>query len=235
MKKRPLILWFLSGIHLIIAMSMILQVNFQYGFSLLELHRSWFYLTYLNKALIFSSILMSIISYNGSFLLWPAIVINTGLVLWNNYLVATWSMNVSSGVPLWASLGYILLSLSTVSETMRMILLKPDLRWWLNKRLRLKLAVTLKQYHQTCKVKTFDISRSGAFLEHSSPQNLGIDQSNPLQLTLSPAFIRPFRVDARLIRFADQKQGDYPAGLGIKFVNLDLLDRLRLRLLCGLS
>ncbi len=231
MKNRPLILWIVTGIHFAVALSFLLQVIFEYDFSLTEIHNSWFYLTSLNKILLFSSVAVGLVAFNGNFLLWPIIAINCILIFWNNYLVASWHVNSSPEASLWASIFYLLLTMTTLSHPVRLVLLHPEKRWWLNRRLQLNLKVLLQQDHNNLQVETFDISKSGAFLKYAAPYSIGVDPGSMMQITFAPHSRRPWQIHARLIRIADRTQGHYPVGLGVQFENLGWRDKLRIHLM----
>lgn len=245
MKTRPRELTSLTVILIGIVVSLPLQIVWLFGDSIFDPSEVFSKLTPLNWAVMGLAVALIPITLRASSSFWIAAPLFLSTVAWNNWLVA----NVFEATH-WDSPAYLSTYILTVifagvviSRASRTALTQPGKRWWLTP-LRNRVSVTAK----LCPVmggemnaRTFDLSERGAFInlrdaewtppslrlaanqkETSGVSSLSKGSYCWLQLSLNN--ISALTCTAEIVRKADAR-GEYPEGVGLRFVGLSSRDK----------
>lgn len=238
MPTRPKSLIALSISLCLVAVSLPLQIHFLFGYGLHEWSEIVARLTPLNQTLFFLLLATALALYEGASLalvLVPCLIL---LVIWNNMIVGSYEINYSSLQTFWASTAFIALNGLILRKDALKVLLNPSLRWWkipVRKLVSLPLEV-LRLNGERFAAKTYNLSVSGMFVPALATS---INSENSLSTHFLPSdsevVLVSFRVgetpvecQAQVVRRSEAK-GIYPAGVGIRFVNLDKKAQRRLK------
>lgn len=232
MRSRPWVLLAMSAAYALIALSFPLQILFLYEHSLSEMPQALSKLTLLNWTVITGLAVGSILIYRGSTKMVPAAIAISILVLANNLMVGTFGEDFNLWQTLSASVLFGSLHFSFRHHQVQTLLQQPELRWWrtaYRQKLRIPVTLRTKNYHHL-NFETFDISDSGIFIAVSpgmvaSLKGLKIDEIGLLNMKFDT--LTQIRCNARIARISDGA-GNYPAGIGIEFVDLSAKDRKRI-------
>ncbi len=234
MKHRPFILALIAIAHLLIAASLPIQVALYYEYSPFNLIESWTQLTYLNRSILILSILIAVAAWQAKSWLWHLLALNTVLIIWNHILIASWGIHAKLSETISATAGYLMLISLTLTESARRCLIQPNLHWWKHRRRRLARKVLLTMNHDELQAQLFDLSKTGAFirgvqvLSHAKPQHT-------LSILVPITKAHKQRFQAEIVRVRQDDSGSYPAGVGIRFLRLSLMQRAKILYLMHLT
>lgn len=245
MTYRPKIFPILALFSLLIAVSFPIQIMFSYGYRPWEIHAVFAGLAPLNLLVIAFAIIQAVLLLRGS----PWLLFSTPwilfLIFWNNWVVAVTELNSSLMMTLVANGIVVVIHLPLMRSQTLDILLHPQLRWWQSaprKIAVLKAVLQPLQGEIEMHSSTFDISKSGAFIQLGQTHwkdetdclpdmELGTFCKIRLQVNGSQAI----QGKARVVRYASPK-GRYPSGLALEFTRMSRQNKFILQgLIQGLT
>lgn len=152
----------------------------------------------------------------------------TLLVIRNNWLVAEigndyspWFVGISTGA-------FVLAMASLTTRETRDLLLNPGHRWWLTprrKRTVVPVHVVVPGVGEySFDSETFDISESGAFITFMRKIAIGTDCSVSIELDRVNKDLGQIKCRAEIVR-ATEAYGQYPSGIGVRFIGLGREER----------
>jgi hypothetical protein len=246
MKTRPKELTFLALFLFAVAMGLPAQVMMLYGHPLSEMTAVLAKLTPLNWAILFSAPVVGLLlmrAHASSRYLVPLFGM---LVVYNNWFVAEVSGDFDS-TQVKISTGVFLVALATIfTKDVREILTHPEKRWWLTpmrKRMELPIRVCFFNKRGSDSIRssefyarTFDVSMGGSFVNlddddmalmtEETLQNLKVGTQCYISLTLKDLCFLQCR--AEIVR-RTHSHGNYPGGVGLRFLGLSWNDERTLR------
>ncbi len=226
MAKRLRSITFMAIWFWALALSMPVQVMHLYGHSPLEVMAILHKLTWLNL-LVFGGLIANAI------LLWqvspwlrisvPALIVLTAA---NNYFVGHFATDFSLLTTTGATLVFAATTLPLLDQRVKWILRHPDRRWWRRaERHRVHVPLTMDGIRlATLRSETFDVSESGLFIAGQP----GLSVGDWINLKITFDAVSQVRTKARVVRRTEAR-GNYPAGLGIEFIDLSSNQRHALR------
>lgn len=229
MPNKPRSLVVLSFILVLVACSIPAQIMFIDGHGLSEWRMVLAKIAPLNWVVIFSTLASALAIFQASPFALVLAPLSIAFVNWNNLVVGSYELQYSLGFTFIGSLAFALIHFLMISEDAKNVLLRPGLRWWRNPR-RHRVLLTLEIQRLSGDFytgHTFDLSRGGAFIPFASFHRMEGPDNSPLfppdglecvmlRLSLNSA---PIQCQARIVR-KSKAQGNYPAGIGIKFLDL---------------
>ena len=230
----------LGAIFLIIVLSIPFQIAILYNHGLDELMLIYNKITALNLLVMLALILNVVLLYRASPYLKVSLPATLVIVGWNNYVVGSYGSDFSLMTTTLATMSFAAACVPLLAQKETRLLLKhPEKRWWLTpKRYKRKLRTQIQPYvGQNIEVSTLDISETGLFVPYqcfqgqskSGNEEFGdfkIGEMASLQIRLSE--FRYIKCDAEVVRL-NAHSDSYPAGMGMKFINLDSKSRRSLR------
>lgn len=232
MKKRPLIFNFYTLFFLSVSVSFPIQIMSLYGHGPAEAGMILNKMSYLNWAVVAACALNAICSYNGHWLLKFSLPISFFTVALNNFFVSKLANDFSPIATSFATLAFGITSAYLFFSEEKALLDDQNRRWWLApKRFQRTLPVWVQgPLGSPLLSKTFDISKSGAFLSHPALAKMNegltkpINEGDKISLTLGLSGQKEFSCDAEVVRLCEPN-GSYPGGIGIKFEDLTLSNK----------
>ena len=150
----------------------------------------------------------------------------------NNYIVMKSGFGFDPHQVAWATVGFAIIHAPLMFGDSRIVLFNPRSRWWLvPKRRLLDIPVNIKTVQGLrFSARSFDISDSGLFLKidpeiYRYGQNSFVKtlfSGGRMTLKIVVGRFREIQCDAQVVRCQEHNKGQYPAGLGIRFLDLDL-------------
>ena len=232
MKKRPLLFNLYSLFFLSVAISFPIQIMAIYGHGANESAMIASKMTYLNWSVIGVCLINAFLSLNGHWLLKLSLPISFFVVGLNNFFVSKLANDYSPLATTFATICFGVASSYLFFSKAKEVLNNQNMRWWLApQRFKRTLPVWIQgPMGSPLLSKTFDISKSGAFLSHSTLTSMRKDLPNPINegdqisLTLGLSGQKEFSCEAEVVRLT-QPRGDYPGGVGIKFKEMSVANR----------
>lgn len=227
MNQRPWTLTFFSLLHGLIALSFPIQIIVLYHHHPIdEFSMVWHKLSWLNLCVITLSLINAILFWRAHQFVLISMPLSFCVVAINNFFVSTLADDFTMLQTSTASLVYIFSHFALLHHKSSQVFWEPSLRWWLcPKRYPFGLPVTVETAKgERILSHTFDISESGAFLKIPIDH---LEDKEEICLEL-PSPSGPYLFKAQIMRKAAPK-GRYPAGVGIKFTEIDLAHKLYLR------
>ncbi len=232
MKKRPLLFNLYTLFFLSVAISFPIQIMALYGHEPSEASMIVNKMTYLNWSVIGVCLINATFSFYGHWLLKLSLPFSFFVVALNNFFVSKLAHDYSPLATTLATLTFGLISSYLFFTNAREVLNDQNKRWWLApKRFKRNLPVWVQgPLGSPLLSKTFDISKSGAFLSHSSLTSTREDVPNTLNegdeisLTLGLSGQKEFSCQAEVVRLTKPK-GDYPGGIGIRFKDMSVTNK----------
>lgn len=257
MKTRPKKLIVLSAFLMILACSFPVQVMALYGHTPLELQAIAGKLAPLNWAIMALAPVAAWLAYRASPWLLAVLPGLTLLVFYNNWLVGAVGTDYSAGAAALSSAGFVLGVGALLSRDALQVVLNPSARWWMTPlRRKLSLPVRFKllsrnraprksqEIYDEFYIRTFDISEGGAFIPLDQPgQSIGTTEARNLQVfgtilknlavgtqcyvCLPLKDVSFIQCRAEIVRNTPGR-GEYPAGVGIRFLGMSRSERRKL-------
>lgn len=227
MKTRPWPLTFFALLHALIALSLPMQIIWLYGHHPWhEAMMIWHKLTWTNLCLIGASLLNCALFWRGSRYVLYSMPVSFLIVAVNNYYVSHLGDDFTSMQTSVATLLYIFPHFLLLYHKSAQVFWNPALRWWLcPKRYPFGVPVTVQtSTGQRISTHTFDISETGAFLKINLDE---LESGEEISVEI-PSETGPYVFKAQIVRKTAPK-GHYPAGIGVRFSQLDLGHHLYLK------
>ncbi len=239
MKKKPWPFLFLTLFHLIVTVSMPVQIIVLYGHSLHEWEAIFSKLTLVNWAVMAVTLFCAFLAFEAHRWVRNATLLAIVIVALNNWIVATWSTDFASWVPLLGTLVFCLVQSVLLLPDVQRVLKYPEQRWWLSAhRQRSEFPIWIETSNrQAFQSVTFDLSLSGAFIPFTHVDSGGeMAEGFPVPVRRGENILVRLGLDsaeeiacrAEVVR-RSASRGRYPAGLGLRFSGLDGLSRRRLK------
>jgi hypothetical protein len=247
----------LAAFLLILACSFPVQVMALYGHTPLELAAIAGKLAPLNWAIMVLAPATAWLAYRASPWLMAALPTLTILVFYNNWLVGAVGNDYSPGTAALASAAFVLGLAALLNREALQVILNPSSRWWMTPfRRRIALPVRFKllsrgrtqrksqDAYDEFYIRTFDLSESGAFIPLEQPGHAA-GEAESRNLQIFSAILRNLAVGtqcyiclplkdvsfiqcrAEVVRNTPGR-GEYPAGVGIRFLGMSRAEKRRL-------
>ncbi len=237
MKTKPLIFNILFFFFTAVAFSLPLQVAALYEHSLStwsEWQAIFMKLTPLNWTVMIITLLNGIFCYQALSIIKYTIPLSILVVAVNNFFVGSWGVDFSFLTTWIATVTYAVLSYSYAYTQGLQAVDQPEKQWWKIPQRHRRTYPVWMEWHGQKKllVKTFDISKSGAFISGIAgnanllPQDLKLGESLKILIGTDEGELM---MDAMVVRKENQPVGQYPAGLGIRFTAMGLKENLKLK------
>lgn len=214
-KQKPTWINVLASLYFIqpIANTFFLVVKNDTGFSDFMTLVPWYYHLFILLSLVVGVGLIKVRIWGWYLLIFHAIFAIVGTLL--NKPVDTWATQPM----VWFNLIYVFPVAYFLQKEIRAPYFNPRLRWWeQHKRLKEELNVeVLRENNEKLTTSTFDISEGGCFLQVD-----GIQDFVPgalLKLNISIDNLEYVKTEGEVV-WVSPGEGQYPQGLGIKFINL---------------
>jgi hypothetical protein len=227
MLRRPFTLIAVAAALCMVAAAMPLQVMLLYGHGPGELDQVFHKLTALNWLVIAGCLITAPLVYRASIFAQLALPSLFAIVAANNFFVGYFATDYS---PLSATLATLMfggLLIPVYVGEVGELFSSPERQWWKSKeRIRLSLpifvgAADAVKYDGA----TWDISESGLFMP-MRVTSLEVNRTVSICLTLGE--LKQIRCEAKVVRRSGAK-GNYPAGVGLQFMNIDRRQRRELK------
>ncbi len=246
MKTRPKELTFLALFLFAVAVGLPVQVMMIYGHPPTEFLAVLGKLSPLNGAILFVAPVTGIMVLRAHSWSRYMVPLFGMLVVYNNWFVAEVGADFDSSY-VKISTGVFLLALASVfTRDVREILTHPEKRWWLTpRRMRLEVPIRVCFFNKRGSdsisssefyAKTYDVSLGGTFVNldeddialmtEETLKNLNTGTPCYISITLKELCYLQCR--AEIVRRTDG-QGNYPGGLGLRFMGLSWNDERTLR------
>lgn len=152
-----------------------------------------------------------------------------GIVAYNNWLIEALMPENHSPAALVISVGALVLAYPLLFHgEAKVALLNPEKRWWmtpLRQRARLPVRIKVPGFKGgEIYTRTFDVSVGGAFLETSGEALSKFDEGTQCYLSVPVGGLNYINCRAEVVRSAPAR-GEYPSGIGIRFLGLSASDR----------
>jgi len=237
MRTKPIIFNILWLFFLATAISLPLQVLFLYEhdfMSFYEWKSVFMKLTPLNWLVMITTIVNGILCFKASTYIKYTIPASIFFVAINNFFVGAWGVDFNLLLTWSATLFYGIISYSYVYAHGLEAIENPERQWWkIPQRTQKSYPVWIEwQGKRKLLAKTFDISKTGAFISTISqsskliPAEVKIGESVRLILGTSEGDLS---LGATIVRKEEQARGNYPVGLGVHFNGVGLTESIRLR------
>ena len=243
MKNKPIIFNILFLFFTAISFSLPLQVAALYEHKLsswYEWQAIFMKLTPLNWAVMALTFLNGLFCYKAMPAIKYTIPASILLVAINNFFVGSWGVDFSFLTTWIATVTYAVLSYSYAYTQGLEAIDHPEKQWWkIPTRFRQTYPVWMEwQGQKRLLAKTFDISKSGAFIsgiaDHSKflPHDINLGEGIRLLIGTKEGEIA---LQATVVRKENQSHGIYPAGLGVRFTGVGLKETIKLKKLLNVD
>ena len=243
MKNKPVIFNILFVFFTAISFSLPLQVAALYEHKLdswYEWQSIFMKLTPLNWAVITLTFVNGLFCYKALPIIKYTIPVSILVVAINNFFVGSWGVDFSFLTTWIATVTYAVLSYSYAYTQGLEAIDHPEKQWWkIPTRFRQTYPVWMEwQGQKKLLAKTFDISKTGAFIsgiaDHSKflPNDINLGEGLKLLIGTKEGEIA---LQATVVRKESHAQGNYPAGLGVRFTGLGVKETIKLRKLLAID
>ena len=220
MKYRPSGLVLYSFICLAIAASFPIQIAviFELGFT--DIFTILSMITVTNWVVMLGMVALAHAAYHGDEAFNWLAPLSLLVVAANNYWVGSVGETYTANQSMLATAAFGIFAYSPyLLPRARKALMDPKLRWWrADKRFSKEIPVTIVREDNTIinEVLTFDVSRSGIFLQSALNDYYGLKNGDRISVRWDSPDEQPFERDAEVVRLAEPS-GHYPRGVGIRF------------------
>jgi hypothetical protein len=220
-KYRPRSLLLLAAKHILIGLSLPVQIFWLYGHPLSEWDLVLQKLTVLNWAVILTCMTSAVLIFRTTtwaLLSVPIAMITVGL---NNYYVALYATDFAPLTCLLATFGFWFGQFPLITPRNWSIMTERNKQWWRTAtRRKISLPISLGTEAQWAfEAKTFDVSETGVFVAMESDHLLddfGLGPQKEIRLKIENAKGEPVFCKGQIVR-RSPANGNYPAGVGIRF------------------
>jgi len=228
MKNKPIIFSIFFSAFILMALSFPLQIMLLYGHEWGEWPMIFSKLTVFNRLVIGIFLLNAYLSLTAHKWLRVTIPLSLLVVCANNFIVGSYGTDYALHLTSLTSLMYLFFVSNLYLSRGYQVLLNPQLRWWrvpLRKKISCPVSIKLSN-GEYFKSKSFDISNSGLFLEKQSNQREDFSAMNNVEeileqdMILNLAIAESFFCRAKIVR-KTAGNGQYPAGIGLEFIDLN--------------
>ncbi|MBI3543557.1 MAG: PilZ domain-containing protein [Deltaproteobacteria bacterium] len=227
MKIRPKSLTRIALFLVCVALSIPIQIMLLYGHTPLEVAPIAAKLAPLNWGIMLSAPLVAWLIYRASPFALLAVPMLAYLVFMNNWLVAEVGTDFSPFVSGMSTALFFAALMPLAKRSVRSLMLHPERRWWFTPaRRRVELPVLIENEGCEFVATTFDVSEGGAFIRiwpiHPREPRSQLAEMRPgKRLTIFLDLKQASRIEchAEVVRRA-AANGDYPDGIGVRFVDL---------------
>ena len=220
MKYRPPGLVLYSAICIGIALSFPVQIYFLFDLAITDILSIFSKITITNWAVMLGMVALAHAAYHGDEAFNWLAPLSMLMVAANNYWVGSVGETYTANQSLMATGLFGLFAYSPyLLPKARKALMDPKLRWWrADKRISKEMPVTIVLEDNTIinEVLTFDVSRSGIFLQSALTDFYGLKNGDRISVRWDSPDEQPFERDAEVVRLAEPS-GHYPRGVGIRF------------------
>ena len=230
MRQRPWPLYIFAFALWGQALSFPLQLAWIYEVPLTEFAELWRLLSNLNVATMALMIITGFAAFKVSRATLVLVPITAAVVIFNNW----WVGYVGTTYSLWqtglASLAFLALSILPLQGKSLAVLKNPALRWWrVAQRVQMRAPVLILDSPlnlddldwlsgpDPLRATTFDMSKSGAFLQVPKKVHMSLEVGDEMQLKIQLSEDREMFRRARVVRKASAR-GSYPDGIGVQFL-----------------
>ncbi len=227
MKKKPFAFDLLTALFVGIVVAFPVQIMFLYEHYPWDVLPIMAKLSILNWLVIASCLFAAYLSHHADPKLRWFLPIMTLLVAWNNLIVGYVGLDYSSSMTFLGTLAFSSLNGIFMIPSVQAALGQPKNRWWqIPARFRVKVPVFVNPMRggEGFYTDTFDLSTGGTFIPLKPNQAQGFDTGEMLSLSFTLGTFRSLRCNAMVVRNHDAK-GNYPQGMGIKFMDLSRRQR----------
>lgn len=227
MKKKPFAFDLLTALFAGIVIAFPVQIMFLYGHYPWEIVPIMAKLSILNWMVIASCAYASFLTHNADPKLRWFLPLMTLLVAWNNLIVGYVGLDYSSTMTFLGTVAFSSINGIFLMPTVQAALGEPKNRWWqIPARFKVKVPVFVNPLRggEGFYTDTFDLSTSGTFIPLKPSQAKAFDTGEMLSLSFTLGTFRSLRCNAMIVRNNDAK-GNYPTGMGIKFMDLSRRQR----------
>jgi hypothetical protein len=231
MRNRPKKLVILAVFLILLAASFPIQIMMLYGHSLFEAQAIAAKIAPLNWAIMLLAPFTAMLAFRASPWVIAALPTLTGLVIYNNWFVSQMQTDFTPGVAWLASGAFVGVVALLFNRQALQAILNPTSRWWLTperKRLAVPVRIKLQSPVNELYLNTFDLSEGGAFLPLDQAKvfrTVAVGTQCYVSLPLKDVESIKFR--AEIVRNT-QGRGEYPAGVGVKFLGLSWAEKRKL-------
>ena len=223
MTKKPIIFNVNAILFLLIALSVPVQLLFGLDIEMNNFKDIFMRLNILNVSIIVTFLTAAAMFYNVSrHLIWflPACL---SLVIINNLIMLNYSPYSDEMIVLIATTGFSLFTILTLKSNTIKIVKDPSKQWWrVSKRKRKFLPVNLMLGDKEFDFgRSFDISKTGAYIMQNINQFV-FKEGDELRLQIGDMSLK-----AEVVRISKMNRS-YPEGVGIKFVDMSMTDKVKL-------
>lgn len=229
MKEKPLIFNIYAFIFGAIVIGMPLQITYLYGHQLGEIGAIFNKLTIFNYSVIAIAMANIYLCIKASDHLKWSLPLSAALVCLNNAIVMIYGNDFESYNVIISTLIYFsLVGLFYIASETK-IIDHPEKQWWrIPTRINVKEKVLLSNQAQDIDLgETFDLSVGGAFVCNSMDSfDLNLRSGDIVDIVIGE--VDQIHIKAKVVRKA-KARGHYPSGIGIQFMDMSLIDKIKLR------
>lgn len=217
MNKKPAYIVLMSIFFAILAFMFPIQIAFIYELNISDFELIISKLTYINILCMISLIIGGVLTFTMNKNIFFYLPILNFFIFINNFVVAEYGQVYSHTITGIASLLFLSLTLGFYHRTIYKIYHDVKFRYWLTSpRTKKDLDVFIEYGDQAYRGKTYDISRSGIFIQASRDEEMySIPQNIKLTVRLYTNKKSYINLEAVIVR-KGSKTGTYPSGLGLK-------------------
>jgi hypothetical protein len=240
MKKKPWSFQLILLVNLLVAFGLPVQIALLYGHSPGEWVAILNKMTVLNWLVIFTCLANAFFAFESHRWVLVSSMAATVTVALNNWVVAAWSTDFPSWMPMTGTLLFFVLHLTLFSRSAQQVLKGPPVKRYTSRsrRYQVEFPIWVETNNlQSFQVKSYDVSLSGAFIPFLHIGDDGeVHQGFPVPLRRGESVL--LRVSlaggeelvcrAEVVR-RSQATGNYPGGFGVRFSALDTPARHRLQ------
>lgn len=217
MRAKPTFFNLMAITFMMLAISFPIQIWIMYGVSDVDMILSK--MTYLNWLLVVMFSVIALLSFRVSKSLLYLLPITCVAVFFNNWAVASYGNDFTFGQTFASSLGFLGMAGTFYLPKFSSLLMHTKNRWW-EPAPRYKKSLPVQIQHDKSLINglSFDISESGIFIQQDSMlslANLTIGQIINMQIQLPHGTVT---CNAEVVRKTNIGEGNYPAGLGMRFI-----------------
>ncbi len=232
MNKKPIYFNLLSALILLLILGIPAQVMWLYEHPLRDMNLAFEQLPWNNLLFMGAGIIVSI----QTFIVHPQLKISIPafalLGIFNNLLVGLDSLDYSFFETTIASVALVSIFVPILHPSQMKLIENSKLHWWTRSpRAELLIPAQIETKNQHLRAITFDLSDTGVFLTFNSLNQImdEFEELDRLEINLKLDQLQTLRCQAQVIRVSQKQFGDYPPGVGLKFLNTSEAQKRELR------